>query len=220
MAGLIIKILLVDDHQIIREGLRQMLVEQPDMKVIAEADCGRTAVAKVRTLLPDVVIMDVAMPGMNGIEATRQIVRAAQSVKVIGLSMYADRYFVAEMINAGASGYVQKSCAWTDVEHAVRAVMAGERYFCPLSLDELAREKSPVGPQTRVTVHSVLTAREREVLQLLAEGQSTREMAALLHLSVKTIETHRQKISKKLHIGSVAELTKYAIREGLTTLEP
>jgi DNA-binding NarL/FixJ family response regulator len=123
------------------------------------------------------------------------------------------------MMNAGASGYVQKNCAWTDVELAVRAVMAQENYFCPLSLDELARKNHRAGPQPRVAVHSVLTAREREVLQLLAEGQSTREMAALLHVSVKTIETHRQKISKKLSIDNVAELTKYAIREGLTSLE-
>jgi DNA-binding NarL/FixJ family response regulator len=219
MAGLIIKILLVDDHQIIREGLRMLLEQQSDMKVIAEADNGRAAVALARNLLPDVVLIDVAMPGMNGIDATRRIVKAAPSVKVIGLSMYADRHFVVEMINAGASGYVQKCCAGKDIEIAIRTVMTQDKYFCPLSVNELARKNLRTGPQPRIAVSSVLTAREREVLQLLAEGQSTREMAALLQVSVKTIETHRQKISKKLSIDNVAELTKYAIREGLTSLE-
>jgi DNA-binding NarL/FixJ family response regulator len=219
MAGIIIKILLVDDHQIIRDGLRELLEKQPDMKVIAEADNGRAAVALAGELLPDVVIMDIAMRGMNGIEATRQIMRTAPAVKVIGLSMYEDKRFAAEMLYAGASAYVQKCCAWTDLELAVRAVAAQEKYFCPAVADAAARKTPRCGPQPGGTVYSVLTTREREVLQLLAEGKSTREMAALLKVSVKTIETHRQNIVRKLNIDSVAELTKYAIREGLTNLE-
>jgi len=214
-----LRILLVDDHQIVRQGLRTLLEKEPDMEVVAEAEDGRAAVRLAREVSPQVVIMDVAMPDLNGIEATRQIVAESPGIKVIALSMHADRRFVANMLKAGASGYLLKDAAFEELAQAIRTVAANRTYLSPEVSDIVVKDYLK-GPQEEASAFSLLTAREREVLQLLAEGKSTREIADCLHVSVKTVETHRQQIMSKLDIRSVAELTKYAIREGLSSLDP
>ena len=215
-----IRIVLADDHHIVRDGLRSLLEEQGDMEVIAEAENGRDAVALAAELRPDVVVMDVGMPDLNGMEATRQVLERARGTRVVALSMHSDRRFVAGMLEAGASGYVIKDAAFEELARAIRAVVDGRTFLCPAVAgvvvgDYLNRraagEPAPARP---------LTPREREVLQLLAEGSATKQIAARLGVSVKTVETHRSRIMAKLDIRSVAELTKYAIREGLTSLDP
>ncbi len=214
-----IRVLLVDDHKIIREGLRALIENQSDMQVIAESPDGRTAVQLAQQLSPDVVIMDIAMPDLNGVEATRQIIASSSSVKVIALSMRSDRRFVAEMLKAGASGYLLKDCAFEDLVRAIRAVIEDQTYLSPGVADVVVEDYIHRLSETDISAFSILSAREREVLQLLAEGGTTNEISLHLHVSVKTIETHRRNIMKKLDIYSMAELTKYAIREGLTSLQ-
>ena len=214
-----VKILLADDHRITRQGLRSLLEKEPDMEVVAEAEEGRTAVRLVRELLPDVVVMDVSMPDLNGMEATHQIVAEHPNVKVIALSIHSDNLFVSEMLKSGASGYLLKDCAFEELARAIHVVVDGKTYLSPAVsgvvvddyLHRLARTESPSS--------EVLTDREREVLQLIAEGKSTKQVALKLHISVKTVETHRRQIMSKLDIHTIAELTKYAIRKGLTSLE-
>jgi len=215
-----IRILIADDHQIVRQGLRTLLEKEPDMAVVAEADDGRATVRLVREKSPEVVIMDVAMPDLNGIEATRQIVAEFPKIKVIALSMYADQRFVLNMLKAGASGYLLKDCAFEELIRAIRLVMAHKTYLSPGVTDIVVKDYTAGGNNSsQPSVFSVLSPREREVLQLMAEGRTTSQIAGLLHVSVKTVETHRQQIMHKLKIHSLAELTKYAIREGLTSLE-
>jgi DNA-binding NarL/FixJ family response regulator len=214
-----IRIVLADDHKIVREGLRNLIGNQKGMEVVGEAGDGREAVRLVSELAPDVVIMDVAMPGLNGIEATRQIVSKTSGPRVIALSMHSDRRFVAEMLHAGASGYLLKDCAFEEIVAAIRSVSQDKIYLSPGVSDILVRDYVRLFPATEFSPLSILTPREREVLQLLAEGKSTREMASSLEVSVKTVETFRQQLMDKLDIHTVAELTKYAIREGLTALE-
>jgi DNA-binding NarL/FixJ family response regulator len=213
------KIILADDHKIIREGLRSLLEKQLDMEVIAEAYDGLTTVRLVQKLLPDIVIMDIGMPDMNGIEATRQIMTETKGVKVIALSMHSDRRFVLQMLKVGASGYLLKDSAFEELISAIHTVMANQPYLSPKITDVVVKEYLHGIPKNESTVFTILTAREREVLQLLAEGKTTKQIASALNISVKTIETHRQQIMKKLNMHSIAELTKYAIREGLTSLE-
>ena len=214
-----IRILLVDDHQIVRDGLRALLEAQPDMNVVAEGEDGRTAVRLVQEQAPDVVIMDIAMPALNGIEATRQILAAAPGTKVIALSMHSDRRFVAGMFNAGASGYLLKESAFEELVQAVRVVRANQTYLSPgiagIVIDDYVQHV----PATAASMFAVLTAREREVLQVLVEGRSVKQIASLLQVSGKTIETHRRKIMEKLDLHSLPALTKYALREGLISLE-
>ncbi len=214
-----IRIILADDHKITRQGLRSLLDEQPDMEVVAEAEEGRTTLRLVRELSPDVVIMDVTMPDLNGIEATRQIVGEFDNVKIIALSMHSDTLFVTEMLKSGASGYLLKDCAFEELARAIRAVVAGKTYLSPaisgVVVDDYLHRLSKVD----FSDSEVLTDREREVLQLIAEGKSTKRIALKLHISVKTVETHRRQIMNKLDIHTVAELTKYAVRKGLTSLE-
>lgn len=214
-----IRILLADDHKIIREGLRSLLEKDPELEVIAEAGDGTTTVKLARKLKPEVVIMDITMPDLNGIEATRQIMAELLNVKVIALSMHSDRRFVVGMLKAGASGYLLKDCAFDELIHTVHTVVSNRIYLSPgitdIVVDDYLRQMST----TNSSVTSMLTNREREVLQLLAEGKTTKQIADHLYLSVKTIETHRRQIMVKLDIHSIAELTKYAIREGLTSLE-
>ena len=214
-----IKILLVDDHKIVREGLRTLIEKQRDMKVIYEVENGRAAVQFARKLSPDVVIMDIGMPGLNGIEATRQICKELPSIKIIALSMHSDKRFAIEMLNAGASGYLLKSSAFENLVHAIHDVMAQKIYLSNPLADILMKDTRRTFPEKEFTVFSNITPREREVLQLVAEGNCTKEIAARLHVSIKTIETHRLQIMKKLRIHSVADLTKYAIREGLTSID-
>jgi len=213
-----LKILLADDHKIVRDGLRSLIEKEPGMRVVAEAEDGRTAVSLAREHTPDVVIMDVSMPGLNGIEATRQIRAEQPDAKIIALSMYSDRRFVTGILGAGASGYLLKDCAFEELIEAIHTVSKGQYYLSPGITGVVVQDY--VGKvAAELSSSSVLTPREREVLQLLAEGHSTKEIAGALHLSVKTVESHRQKIMQKLNIFNVAGLTRYAIREGLTSLE-
>ncbi|MBM4293937.1 MAG: response regulator transcription factor [Deltaproteobacteria bacterium] len=214
-----VKILLADDHQILRQGLRTLLEKERDVQVVAEAQDGRTAVRLAKELAPDMVIMDIGMPDLNGIEATRQIALEAPGVKIIGLSMFADRRFVVNMLKAGARGYLLKDCAFEELGRAIRVVMAHKIYLSPEIAHVVMQDLFYPASSREMSVFSVLTAREREVLQLMAEGNSTSQIANQLHVSVKTIETHRQQIMQKLNMHSVAQLTKYAIREGLTSVE-
>ena len=214
-----IRILLADDHKITRQGLRSLLEKQPDMEVVAEAEEGRTAVRLVRELVPNVVIMDVSMPDLNGMEASRQIVGEFPNVKIIALSMHSDTLFVTEMLRSGASGYLLKDCAFEELAQAIRTVMDDKTYLSPsisgLVVDDYLHRLS----KADFSDSQVLSDREREVLQLMTEGNSTKQIALKLHISTKTVETHRRQIMNKLDIHTVAELTKYAIRKGLTSLD-
>lgn len=214
------KIILADDHKIIREGLRSLLEKQLDMEVIAEAQDGLTAVSLVQKLHPNVVIMDIGMPEMNGIDATTKITTDYKDVQVIALSMHSDRRFVMQMLKAGAAGYLLKDSAFEELVTAIHTVMQRQHYLSQKITDVVVKEYLQNLPKNETNVFTILTSREREVLQLIAEGKSTKQIAAVLNVSVKTIETHRQQVMEKLNIHSVAELTKYAIREGITSLEP
>jgi len=213
------RILLADDHRIMREGLAALLERQPDMEVIQQASDGLQAVSVSRDLTPDVAVMDVTMPGMNGIEATRRITKEVPGVKVLCLSVHGDTRVVSGVLDAGASGYVLKDCAVEELVTAIRTVVAHKTYLSPgiagtLVDDYKARRTAPASSACRE-----LTEREREIVQLLAEGLSTKEIGERLHLSVKTVGTHREHLMAKLHVQSLAQLTKYAIREGLTSVE-
>ncbi|MFQ6038175.1 MAG: response regulator [Candidatus Aminicenantales bacterium] len=214
-----VRILLADDHKIIREGLRHLLEKQPDFKVIDEAGDGRETVKKAKALRPDVVIMDIGMPHLNGIDATRQVLATSPGSRVIALSMHSHRRLVAEMLKAGASAYLLKDSASEELGHGSRAALAEKIYLSPDIAETVVREYLTHIPAKDFSAFSILTQREREVLQLIAEGKTTKEIASLLYLSVKTVETHRQNIMDKLELHSVAELTKYAVREGLTSLD-
>ena len=214
-----VRVLLVDDHKIVRDGLRKLLDGTDGLEVCGEAADGREAVDRVRKDPPDIVVMDIGMAGLNGIEATRQIHQQNKSVRVVALSMHSDRQFVAQMLHAGAAAYLLKDCAVEELTSAIRSVLKGKIYLSAgitgVVVEDYVRQletadSSPI---------SVLTPKEREVLQLLAEGLATKEIAFRLHVSVKTIETHRKHVMEKLDLHSVAELTKLAVREGLTSLE-
>ena len=213
-----IKILLADDHRIMRDGLCALLKNEPDIEVVAEGDNGREAVEMSRKLKPNVVVMDMSMPGLNGVEATRQILALNDNVKVLVLSMHADKRFVIGALSAGASGYVLKDCAFEELVRAIHTVAVNQTYLSPSIADIVVESYKRSQPSPNQSF-PVLTPREREVLQLLTEGVSVKKIASLLRVSAKTIETHRQHIMEKLNTHSVAELTKYAIREGLTSLD-
>ncbi|MDA8077421.1 MAG: response regulator transcription factor [Nitrospiraceae bacterium] len=212
------KVLLADDHKIVRDGLRTLLAHNADVQVVGEAENGRTTVQLAQKLTPDIIIMDVAMPDLNGIEATRQILVELPGVKVIAVSMHSDRRFVSEMLKAGASAYLSKDYAFDELEVAIRAVTAGKIYLSPDISGVVVENYVRQTPKTESSAFSLLSDREREVLQLLAEGKTAKEIAEHIHVSIKTVETHRMNIMTKLDIHRLAELTKYAIREGLTPL--
>ncbi len=217
-----IRILIADDHKIVCDGLKAMLAAQPEMEIVAQAANGREAVRLAQKQKPDMVIMDIAMPDLNGLEAVRQILSNDPRIKVIALSMHADRRYVTGMLSAGASGYILKHCAFEELVQAIHVVLSNQVYLSPaiagIVVEELARSKQSRSRKARAGVQS-LSSREREVLQLISEGHSGRDIAQRLHLSVKTVETHRRQMMDKLGIHSVADLTKFAIREGLTSLD-
>lgn len=214
-----IKILLADDHKIIRDGLRSLINAQNGMEVAAEAENGRTAVKLARKLQPDVIIMDISMPDLNGIEATRQIVEETPGAKIIALSMHVDRRYVVGMFEAGVSGYLLKDCAFEELSTAIHTVMKNQIYLSPKITGTVIKDYVYHLSSDNISLSAKLSPREREVLQLIAEGINTKTIASRLNLSIKTVETHRRNIMEKLDVHSVAELTKFAIREGLTTVE-
>src|SRR4051812_2264157 len=213
------RVLLADDHRILRQGLRSLLSAQPDFEIVAEAEDGRTAVEMAERLSPHVIVMDIGMPDLNGVDATRQIVTKMPSVRVIALSAYADRRLIAEVLKAGASGYLLKESAFEELVEAIRTAAARKVYLSPKIAAELVEDYVRMSKEPGPSVFESLSPREREVLQLIAEGHSTKEVARTLKVSVKTVETHRRQLMNKLELFSVAELTRYAIREGLVSLE-
>jgi two-component system response regulator NreC len=215
-----IRILVADDHHMVREGLRALLESEPGVKVVAEAEDGRTAVRLAQELSPDVVIMDISMPDLNGVEATRQI-RAnlnGEGPKVIALSGHADRRFTTEMLKAGATGYIMKEAAFHELAVAVRAVVDNKVYLSPAVAGVVVEDHVNGGKEGGSPSVDKLTPREREILQRVAEGKARKEIARDLRISIKTVETHRKNVMEKLDMDSVAALTRYAIREGLTSL--
>lgn len=212
-----IKIILADDHTILRESLCALLAKQQGFQIVGEASDGRTAFRLTQELSPDVVVMDVNMPDLNGIEATRQIITGNPSIKVIALSMYSEKQFIDEMLQAGASGYMLKDAAFEELVHAINCVVKNQIYLSPSISAFVLKGYLQQSSKVDYTAFSILTNREREVLQLIAEGKTTKEIASILSVSTKTIETYRQHIMKKLDIHSIAELTKYAISEGITS---
>jgi DNA-binding NarL/FixJ family response regulator len=215
-----IRILLADDHAIVRQGLRSLLEKEPDIEVVGEAENGREAMQLVRELQPDMVIMDITMPGLNGIDTTHEIVSEFPKVKVIALSIHSHKQFITGMLKAGASGYILKECLFGEFVQAIRNVAAGGTYLSPKITDMVVSDYVERLAATADSSLANLTDRDHEVLQLLAEGKSTKQIALELHVSPKAIEANRRHIMEKLNIHSVAELTKYAVREGLTSLEP
>jgi len=203
----------------VREGLRSLLDQQPDITVVGEADDGDSVVRMAGELRPDVVILDVAMSNLNGIEATRQILASNGRTKVIALTMHVEKPVVAQMLKVGAAGYLLKDCAFEDLVAAVRAVAANQAYLSAEVTNLIIEHYVRNSTNHEESAFDVLTPREREVLQQVAEGHSTRHIATRLNLSTKTIEFHRHRMMKKLNLHSVAELTKYAVREGITTLD-
>jgi DNA-binding NarL/FixJ family response regulator len=211
------RILLVDDHKLMREGLRSILAREEDVEIVGEASSGREAVSLSRTLDPDVVVMDVGMKDLNGIDATRQIRHEFPDVQVIALSSHSDDRYVSAILEAGACGYLLKANAYSDLRKALQAARQGKSYLCP-EVTKGVVEASRHGFRSREDP-SVLSEREREVLQLLAEGLTSARIGKRLFIATSTVETHRRSIMRKLEIHSVADLTKWAIREGLTQLE-
>jgi DNA-binding NarL/FixJ family response regulator len=212
------RVLLADDHKIVRDGLRVLIGRCDDIEVVAEAETGRDAVRMSRKHLPEIVIMDISMPGLNGIDATRQILAEVKGVKVIALSMHSDKQYVDGMLRAGVSGYLLKDCAAEELIQCIRIVLSGRICLSPGITGILVNEYLQPTKDQVLADHAELSVREREVLQLIAEGHSTKAIANSLHISIKTVETHRKNIMEKANLHTVAELTKYAIRHGLTSV--
>ena len=215
-----IKILLADDHAIVRHGLAESIQKQEDMEVVGQAKNGLAAIDMVREMTPDVVVMDISMPDINGMDATREILRDFPEIKIIALSMHSAKKFVREMFKAGASAYLLKDCEFDELANAIRTVMKGKSYISPEITDVVVDSYIRTSTEDKSSVFSDLTKREREVLQLMAEGKTTKQIGLKLHISPKTVEAHRLRVMEKLDIDNVAQLTKYAIQEGLTSPEP
>lgn len=215
-----IRVLLVDDHTIMREGLNSLLNQTTDIEVVAQAANGVEALQKVEEYRPDVVVMDLTMPQMGGVEATGLIVAAHPDIKVLALSMIQDKSCVVECLKAGAKGYLLKDCAGEELLGAIRIMASGESYLCPRITEIVIREYTQLAAGSSLQSASNLSKREQEVLQLIADGKSTKEIAYTFGVSGKTVDVQRSNIMKKLDLYSIAQLTKYAVREGLTNLEP
>jgi two-component system, NarL family, response regulator NreC len=214
-----IRVLLADDHRLFRDGLQTLLEQQPGLEVVAVAADGQAVLTQADACRPDVVLMDISMPGLNGLDATRRLRHDHPEVAVVILSMHADHRFVVEALRAGALGYVPKDCDVSELREAIHTVLRRQLYLSRSLGDRIVRDYLALTVDRPDSAFSVLSAREREVLQMLAEGRSAKDIADALGVSVKTVETHRKNIMDKLSIHSIAELTKYAIREGLTHLE-
>jgi len=214
-----IKVLLADDHGIMRQGLKSLLEKEPDIKVIAEANDGRKALELVRQFTPDVVIMDITMPNLNGVDATDRITTDFPKTKVIALSIHSNKRFVGNMLKAGASGYILKECLFDELAEAIRSVIGGDIYLSPRITDVVVDDYVKYLDKPPKKKSTGLSLRQREVLQLLTEGKTTKQIALELHISPKTVEANRRQVMAKLELYSIAELTKYALREGLTSLE-
>ena len=210
--------LLADDHKLFRDGLRSMLDGHKGIEIVAEASDGIAVTRLAGELHPDIILMDVSMPDLNGIEATRKISAEHPTIKIIMLSMHSDRRYITEALRAGARGYLLKDSAFDEVLTAIRDCSSGKIYLSSRIADIVINDYINLARNADSSAFAILSAREREVLQLLAEGKSTKEIASQLKVSAKTIESHRKQVMDKLNLHSVAELTKYAIREGLTQL--
>lgn len=215
-----IKVLLADDHTIVRKGLRVLLDDDDAMEVIAEAEDGHQAVDMARELRPDIVVMDISMPGLNGIEATQRITTDLPATRVVVLTMHGNKEYIQRLFQAGASGYLVKKNAPQELVQAIKVAHGGDKYLSPsLSATVVDSYITRTDSESPVDAFSELTPREREILQLIAEGKSTREAAELLVISVKTVETHRSNLMQKLELDSTVDLIKYAIRNGLISLD-
>ncbi len=214
-----IKIILADDHTMLRQGLSRSFEQEKDIDVVGQTKDGLSTIELVRELSPDVVVMDIGMPDLNGIEATRRITKDYPKIKVVGLSMHSSDKYVREMFRAGASGYLLKNCPFEELVEAIKTVVGGKTYISPSISDMVVKEYASK-PDEEKSVFSILSQREREVLQLFAEGKTTKQIGLCLHISPKTVEAHRLRIMDKLDIDNIAQLTKYAIQEGLTGPEP
>jgi len=212
------RILIAEDHKLMAEGLCALINSRPDLDVVGVAHDGRAAVKMAMQLTPDIVLMDIGLPKLNGLEATRQITNYTNDVQIMALSMHSAKRYVEGMIKAGACGYMVKDCMFEEMSEAIDAVAEGKTYLCRKVAGSVLDNYFNSLKQDRAPAAEALTNREREVLQLIAEGLSTREIADDLNVSIKTVETHRRQIMTKLEIRNVAKLTKYAIREGLTSL--
>ena len=213
------RVIIADDHKLMREGLRSLLQKSDKVEVIGEAENGFAAVRMARELTPDIILMDISMPDLNGVEAANQIKTRNPEIKIIALSMHSDRRYINRMLKAGASGYLLKDGAFDEVEEAIQAVAANHKFISPQISDTVIGQYVQHLTNGNHIEESPLTKREREILQRIAEGGSMKEIAVGLHISVKTAETHRKNIMDKLDLHTIADLTKYAIRSGLTSLE-
>ena len=212
-------ILVADDHGVMREGLKVLIDNQPGMKVVGEAEDGQEVMELAKELLPDIIVMDIAMPNLNGIEAARLILKENPNIRIIALSVHSDKHFVTEMLKAGAFGYVLKSCLFDEVLRAIQTVANDDYYLSPKITDVVIEDYKYYMATLNKSAEVRLTPRERQVIQLLTEGKSTKQIALHLHVSPKTVDGNRREIMNKLGIFTIAELTKFAIKEGLTSAE-
>ncbi len=213
------KILIADDHSIVREGLKSLIEKQNSMQVIGEAEDGQKAIELTKELSPDIVIMDISMPNLNGIEATREIISHKPETKIIILSMYTDKHIVKESLEAGAKAYILKSNLLDELLNAITTIQANERYLSPRITGIVIEDYINLKTSDKTKKQIKLTSRERHIIQLIAEGKTIKEIARIVKISPKTADSNRRAIMNKLKIYNTAELTKYAIREGLTSLD-
>jgi DNA-binding NarL/FixJ family response regulator len=214
-----IRILLAEDHTIVRDGLSRNIQLEKDMEIVGQAEDGLSTIELTRKLSPDIVIMDISMPDLNGMEAARQICHELPSVRIIVLSMHSAKRFVTEMFKIGAMGYLLKDCDYEELIRAIRTVAEGRKYLSPSISDAIVEDAVHNGAGSPSDAFTILTPRERQVLQLMAEGNTTKQIGLRLYISPKTVEAHRLRVMNKLDIDNVAQLTKYAIQEGLTSVE-